>query len=63
MYHFHMRNIWDIALDLLRDPLIAPHWDFDSKQLSKWNEEDAAWERFIDEPSMADGLWEAFVCI
>ncbi|THH17156.1 hypothetical protein EUX98_g9183 [Antrodiella citrinella] len=56
-FDMHFRPLWDWALDLLRDPLLAPHFVWDACRLSKFNGD--IFERFYDEPWTADNWWKA----
>ncbi|KAG1865264.1 hypothetical protein F4604DRAFT_1881913 [Suillus subluteus] len=56
VYKVHARPIWDWALDLLDDPLLAPHFVWDACHVFKHN--GTRFERFIDEPWTADRWWD-----
>ena len=58
MFEFLGRHLWRVATDHAKDPLLAPYWTWDAIKLSKWNASTKKWERFIHEPSTADGLWK-----
>lgn len=60
-YKFFHRDLWDVAKKLITDPILKPYWSFDAIHLSKYDAETREWERFIDEPITADGMWDAFV--
>ncbi|KAI0055128.1 hypothetical protein BV25DRAFT_1816053 [Artomyces pyxidatus] len=51
-----IRPLWDWALDLLRDPRLAPHFVWDAERLSKFN--GTSFVRFIDEPWTANTFWD-----
>ncbi|KAF8833931.1 hypothetical protein BDN67DRAFT_992758 [Paxillus ammoniavirescens] len=53
MWH---RSLWDWACDLLKDPLVGPHFVFDAQHLSKFNGQDFV--SFIDEPWTASDFWD-----
>ncbi|KAG0705638.1 hypothetical protein DFH29DRAFT_980865 [Suillus ampliporus] len=54
MVYFH--PLWDWAVDLLRHPIIGPHFIFDAQRLSKFDGH--TFVRFIDEPWTADAFWD-----
>ncbi|KAF9245417.1 hypothetical protein BU15DRAFT_85700 [Melanogaster broomeanus] len=54
-FEVHFRPLWDWAMDLLQDPLLAPHFTWDAQRLYKHN--GTRFERFIDEPWTADRWW------
>ncbi|KAG2037875.1 hypothetical protein BDR03DRAFT_933870 [Suillus americanus] len=56
VYEVHARPIWDWALDLLDNPLLAPHFVWDACRVFKHN--GTRFERFIDEPWTADRWWD-----
>ena len=55
----YTRPLWNWALDLLSDPLLAPHFIWDTQCLYKHN--GVRYEHFIDEPWTADRWWEVQV--
>lgn len=60
-FEFLSRNLWNVCKEHIGDPKLAPFWTWDAIQLSKWNAASRQWERFVDEPCTADGLWKAQV--
>jgi len=58
-FDFWYRPLWDWALDLLRDPLLAPHFVWDAQRLYKYNGH--SWDRFYHEPWTAKAWWRAQV--
>jgi hypothetical protein len=48
-------------MDLLQDPLLAPHFVWDAQRLYK--HDGTHFERFIHEPWTADRWWEVQVCM
>ncbi|KAG2142880.1 uncharacterized protein EDB93DRAFT_1241527 [Suillus bovinus] len=56
VYEVHARPIWDWALDLLDNPLLAPHFVWDACRVYKHN--DAQFERFFNEPWTGDRWWD-----
>jgi hypothetical protein len=56
VYEVHARPIWDWALDLLDNPLLAPHFVWDACHVYKHN--GAQFERFFNEPWTGDRWWD-----
>ncbi|KAG1794740.1 hypothetical protein EV424DRAFT_1560270, partial [Suillus variegatus] len=54
-YNIYTRPLWDWALDLLQDPLLAPHFVWDAQRLYKHN--GMRYERFVHEPWTGDRWW------
>ncbi|KAG1899028.1 uncharacterized protein F5891DRAFT_1190206 [Suillus fuscotomentosus] len=54
-FDVHTRPLWDWAMDLLQDPLLAPHFVWDAQRLYKHDGTD--FKRFIHEPWTADRWW------
>ncbi|KIK41608.1 hypothetical protein CY34DRAFT_85128 [Suillus luteus UH-Slu-Lm8-n1] len=54
-FDVYTRPLWDWALDLLQDPLLAPHFVWDAQRLYK--HDGAHYERFYHEPWTADRWW------
>ncbi|KAF8138631.1 hypothetical protein EV363DRAFT_1103097, partial [Boletus edulis] len=50
------RSLWDWALDLLSNPLLAPHFVWDAQQLFKYN--GTEYERFYTEPWTGNRWWD-----
>ncbi|KAI6038298.1 hypothetical protein EDC04DRAFT_2868477 [Pisolithus marmoratus] len=48
--------VWEWALNLLENKLLAPHFVWDAQHLYKYSEE--GFEHFYDEPWMADHWWD-----
>ncbi|KAG1811595.1 hypothetical protein EV424DRAFT_1327573 [Suillus variegatus] len=55
-YEVHARPIWDWALDLLDNPMLAPHFVWDACRVYKHN--GTEFERFFDEPWTGDRWWD-----
>lgn len=53
-------NLWEWAVDMVVNPLLAPYFVWDACELSKFNGEEFV--RFIHEPWTANRLWEVQVC-
>jgi hypothetical protein len=45
-------------MDLVKDPRLAPHFEWDAKRLYKYNAESRSYARFINEPVTADDFWK-----
>ncbi|KAG2114095.1 hypothetical protein BD769DRAFT_1630026 [Suillus cothurnatus] len=56
VYEVHARPIWDWALDLLDNPLLAPQFVWDACRVYKRN--DTEFERFFNEPWTGDRWWD-----
>ncbi|KAG1718801.1 uncharacterized protein EDB91DRAFT_1089794 [Suillus paluster] len=54
-FDVYTRPLWDRALDLLQDPLLAPHFVWDAQQLYK--HDGTHYEHFFHEPWTADHWW------
>lgn len=50
------RSIWDWAMSIVKDPILAPHFQWDAQRLSKFNGKEFV--RFVHEPYSADRFWE-----
>jgi len=59
VYEVHALPIWEWALDLLENPLLAPHFVWDAQRVYKHN--GMEFERFYDEPWTADRWWDVQV--
>ncbi|KAJ2978154.1 hypothetical protein NUW54_g11326 [Trametes sanguinea] len=55
VYTFYGRPLWDWALSLVRDRILAPHFVWNAIRLFKWN--GVCWVRFITEPYTANAWW------
>jgi hypothetical protein len=61
-FEVHVRSVWQWALDLLKNPHLAPHFVWDAECLYK--HDGGQFERFYDEPWTADRWWDIQVgCI
>ena len=58
-FEFFYRNLWEWAMDLVTDPILAPHFHWDAQQLYKYNGKE--WVRFMHEPWTADKYWRVQV--
>ncbi|KAG0696993.1 hypothetical protein DFH29DRAFT_984460 [Suillus ampliporus] len=56
VYETHALPLWDWALDLLANPLLAPHFVWDAQRVFKHNGRE--FERFYDEPWTGDRWWD-----
>ncbi|KAG2029665.1 hypothetical protein BDR03DRAFT_880244 [Suillus americanus] len=56
VFEVYARPIWDWALDLLDNPLLAPHFVWDAQRVYKHN--GTNFERFFSEPWTADRWWD-----
>ncbi|KAG0692211.1 hypothetical protein DFH29DRAFT_882840 [Suillus ampliporus] len=54
-YEFYSRPLWDWAMDLLANPLLAPHFVWDAQRLYKHN--GTRFEHFFHKPWMGDRWW------
>lgn len=50
------RPLWNWVLDLVEDPSLSKHFEWDARQFSKFD--GTSFVRFIDEPWTADRFWE-----
>ncbi|KAG1824182.1 hypothetical protein EV424DRAFT_1471936 [Suillus variegatus] len=57
VYETHALPLWDWALDLLANPLLAPHFVWDAQQVFKHNGRE--FECFYNEPWTGDRWWDA----
>ncbi|KIK98401.1 hypothetical protein PAXRUDRAFT_9570 [Paxillus rubicundulus Ve08.2h10] len=55
-YEVHTQPVWEWALDLLDNPLLAPYFVWDAECLYKHN--GTEYERFYHEPWTADHWWD-----
>ncbi|KAI0324005.1 hypothetical protein GY45DRAFT_1314512 [Cubamyces sp. BRFM 1775] len=55
-YAMHARDPFEWGISLVKDPLLAPQFVWNSQRLYKYN--GTTWERFVDEPDTADRWWE-----
>ncbi|KAG1802204.1 uncharacterized protein HD556DRAFT_1196826, partial [Suillus plorans] len=61
VYEVHALPIWEWALNLLENPLLAPHFIWDAQCVYKHN--GAGFERFYDELWTADRWWDVQVLL
>ena len=54
--------MWTWIEDMLQNPDLIQHFQWDACQMSKFDGELASWVRFYDEPWTADRFWEIQVC-
>ncbi|KAG1883635.1 hypothetical protein F4604DRAFT_1920145 [Suillus subluteus] len=54
-YEFYSRPLWDCAMDLLANPLLAPHFVWDAQRLYK--HDGTRFECFFHEPWTGDRWW------
>ncbi|KAJ8462259.1 hypothetical protein ONZ45_g18001 [Pleurotus djamor] len=52
------RPIWDWIMKVVQDPRLAPHFEWDAKQLFKFDGETQDWVRFYEEPMSGDLCWK-----
>ncbi|KAK0494359.1 hypothetical protein EDD18DRAFT_1045628, partial [Armillaria luteobubalina] len=55
-FDIYQWNLWMWALELIQNPVLEPHFVWDTVKLSKWNGK--AFERFIDKPWTAQAFWD-----
>ncbi|KAF8123035.1 hypothetical protein EV363DRAFT_1550073 [Boletus edulis] len=55
-FEVHVWPLWDWALDLLNNPLIAPHFVWDAQRLHQYDGEE--YQRFYTEPWTGDRWWD-----
>ncbi|EMD40065.1 hypothetical protein CERSUDRAFT_46326 [Gelatoporia subvermispora B] len=55
-YDMYYRPIWEWVKDLVKDPILAPHFNWNAQKLYKFDGD--TWIRFRDEPWTADRWWE-----
>ncbi|KAH9911521.1 uncharacterized protein BXZ73DRAFT_56902, partial [Epithele typhae] len=55
-YPFHHLDLWDWALGLIQDPILAEHFEWYPKRQYRWNGQ--KWTRFVDEPFTANRCWD-----
>lgn len=60
-FDVYYRDLWELATDLLRDPNLFPHFQFDAQRLSKFDGQ--TFVRFVDEPFTVEDFWNVQVCI
>lgn len=60
-FDVYSRPLWDWAMDLLSEPILVPHFEWDAQRLYKHNSTQYEW--FIHEPWTADHWWRIQVCI
>ncbi|KAF8548228.1 hypothetical protein OG21DRAFT_1479277 [Imleria badia] len=60
-FEVHVRPLWDWALDLLNNPLIAPHFVWDAQHLHWYDGEE--YQRFYTEPWTGDRWWDIQSCL
>ncbi|KAI0258987.1 hypothetical protein BC834DRAFT_1020051 [Gloeopeniophorella convolvens] len=56
-FEVYYRPLWDWARDLLTNPLVAPHFEWDAQKIFRHNGE--SFIRIIDEPWTGDAFWDA----
>ncbi|KAG1882178.1 hypothetical protein F4604DRAFT_1879586 [Suillus subluteus] len=56
VYETHTLPLWEWALDLLDNPVLAPHFVWDAQRVYKHN--GAEFERFYNEPWTGDRWWD-----
>ncbi|KAI5986488.1 hypothetical protein EDD15DRAFT_2389855 [Pisolithus albus] len=54
-FPIYARSLWDWVLDLLSNPLLAPHFTWDAQRLFKYD--GSKYERFYSEPWTGDCWW------
>ncbi|KAI9457934.1 hypothetical protein HD554DRAFT_2042222 [Boletus coccyginus] len=55
-FEVHVRSLWDWALDLLNNPLVAPDFVWDAQRLYRYDGEE--YKRFYTEPWTGDHWWD-----
>jgi hypothetical protein len=56
------RPIWTWIEDMLQNPDLIQHFEWDACHMSKFDEESASWVQFYDGPWTASQFWEIQVC-
>ncbi|KAG1898812.1 uncharacterized protein F5891DRAFT_1129282 [Suillus fuscotomentosus] len=54
-FDVYSQPLWDWAMDLLNEPILAPHFEWNAQQLYK--HDGTRYEQFIHEPWTADHWW------
>ncbi|KAF6751895.1 hypothetical protein DFP72DRAFT_991199 [Ephemerocybe angulata] len=57
-HQFYCRSLWDWAVDLVKDPTLAPYFEWDAQRLFKFDAEKEEWVRFVNEPWTADRFYD-----
>ncbi|KAG6370447.1 hypothetical protein JVT61DRAFT_12066 [Boletus reticuloceps] len=60
-FEVHVRPLWDWALDLLNNPLLAPHFVWNAQHLHRHDGEE--YKRFYTEPWTGDRWWDIQSCL
>ena len=60
-FKLRTRPLWDWALSLVKDPILAPHFQWDAQRLFKFNGKEFV--RFIHEPYTADRFKFVLSCL
>ncbi|KAI0366900.1 hypothetical protein BV20DRAFT_1093373 [Pilatotrama ljubarskyi] len=55
VYTMYCRSLFEWSLSLVKDPVLAPKFNWHARRLYKYN--GTAWERFVDDPDTADAWW------
>ena len=58
-FSFSHRDLWEWAMGVVKDPLLAPHFHWDAVRLSKYD--GAEYVPFIHEPWTAGKFWRVQV--
>ncbi|KAI0371886.1 hypothetical protein BV20DRAFT_992080 [Pilatotrama ljubarskyi] len=56
IYTMYCRPLFEWSLSLVKDPLLAPKFNWHARRLYKYD--GTAWERFLDDPDTADAWWD-----
>ncbi|KAF6755064.1 hypothetical protein DFP72DRAFT_1033140 [Ephemerocybe angulata] len=57
-HNFWCRSLWDWAADLIKDPTLAPFFEWDAQKLFKFDSEKEEWVRFVNEPWTGDRFYK-----
>ncbi|KAI9572239.1 hypothetical protein HD554DRAFT_2320517 [Boletus coccyginus] len=60
-FEVHVRSLWDWALDLLNNPLVAPDFVWDAQRLYRYDGEE--YKHFYTEPWTGDHWWDIQSCL
>lgn len=58
-YDLLARDWWEWILELLGDPCLADHIEWDARRMSKWT--DGRWMQFVNEPCTGERWYDAQV--
>ena len=47
-FDVYVRNLWDWIQSVVREPSLAPHWQWDACRMHKWD--GTAWQPYWEDP-------------